>query len=471
MVVQKHKKFHFHPLCNRIQLSHLCFADDLILFCKGDRGSVGLMMHAFEFFSKATGLVMNKSKSSLYYNGMEEQVIRDIEQATGMKRGTVPFTYLGVTVSPKRLSVLDCNCLVDHVVNKIRGLGSRKLSYAERIVLIQSVLSTLHSYWAMIFILPKTVISKIEAVCRSYLWHVRKYAWWVANKEDRLWVRWVHAVYIKNQSWMDYEPGIGCSWAWRKICQVKHILKPYILSIYGMEHYTINAGYQWLKPDGELVPWYPWMLNEWIILKQSFICWLIAHERLLTQDRLVRMKIIQENKCFLCGLQEESLDHLFFDCSFSRQCRRLISHWCHVNLPLQNIIRWWIELRQATACKKKVIAIILAGLMYYIWQSRNCSRVDGYVLRPKVVVASVKNDVKQRLGQCRVRSKNASALAWVEHIRCECSGGSEPTWSVAEALEKEDDPGGGGKKVGRRMIEGLISGRRFMLHFLVIAEF
>ncbi|XP_074266537.1 uncharacterized protein LOC141589812 [Silene latifolia] len=264
-----------------IQLSHLCFADDLLLFCKRERGSIGLMMKAFDVFSKATGLVMSRSKSSLYCNGMDKQIIRDVEQNTGMKRGTVPFTYLGVTVSPKRLSVLDCQCLIekDQICQprKQGGLGVKDL----------------------------------------HVWNIAtvgKYVWWIANKEDHLRVRWVYAVYIKTSSWWEYEPGTGCSWAWRKICQVKKTLKPYLLSIPSLEHYSITAGYQWIKPDGAVVPWYPWMLNEWIIPKQKFICWLIAHQRLLTQDRLMRMGILQSNKCFLCGLREESLDHLFFAC-------------------------------------------------------------------------------------------------------------------------------------------------------------
>ncbi|XP_074301623.1 uncharacterized protein LOC141633025 [Silene latifolia] len=414
MVVQKHTRFNYHPLCQRIKLSHLCFADDLIFFCKADRDSVNLMMKAFALFSRATGLVMNTGKSSLYCNGIDKQVLRDLEHISGMKRGHVPFTYLGVTVSPKRLSVMDYNSLVDNVVDRIRGLGSRKLSYAGRTVLLQSVLSTLHSYWARIFILPKTVISKIEAICRSYLWHaVGKYVWWVAKKADHLWVRWVHAIYIKNCNWMDYEPGSGSSWAWRKICQVKQIMNPYLLSLSGLEHYTIKAGYQWLKPDENLVSWYPWMLNKWLIPKQSFIVWLIAHQKLLTQDRLVKMQIISENKCFLCGLQEENLNHLFLDYLFSRKCSGMVSEWCCLMFPLQHLISWWIDLRQASACKKKVTAMILASLMYHIWHSRNCSRIDGYVFRPRV-----KNDVQNRLTQCNIRSKNASVLEWVEYIRC-----------------------------------------------------
>ncbi|XP_074299904.1 uncharacterized protein LOC141631082 [Silene latifolia] len=366
MMVQKHTRFNFHPLCQRIKLSHLCFADDLILFCKANRDSVSLMIKAFALFSRATGLVMNTGKSSLYCNGIDNQVLRDLELISGMKRGHVPFTYLGVTVSPKRLSVMDCNRLVDNVVDRIRGLGSRKLSYAGRTVLIQ-----------------------------SYLWHGND------SKENHALVSWENACKPIKQGGLGFKHlhfwnvaavgkyVCGSSWTWRKICQVKHLMKPFFLSLAGLEHYTIKAGYQWLKPDGNLVSWYPWMLNKWIIPRQSFIIWLIAHQKLLTQDRLVRMQIISENKCFLCGLQEENLNHLFLDCPFSRKCSGL-----------------------------KVAAMILASLMYHIWHSRNCSRIDGYVFRPQVVAARVKNDVQSRLAQCNIRSKNASILEWVEYIRC-----------------------------------------------------
>ncbi|XP_074310505.1 uncharacterized protein LOC141646531 [Silene latifolia] len=339
---------------------------------------------------------------------MEEHTIRGVEMITGMKRETVPFTYLGVTVSPKRLSVQDCQCLIDKVVDRIRGMGSRKLSYAGRLVLIKAILSTLHCYWARIFILPKIVISKIESICRKYLWHGAD------HKESPALVSWDQI--CQPRKW-EYIPGSGCSWAWRKICQVKQLLNPYLSNLSSEEHYTIKAGYQWLKPTAGKVSWYPWMLNEWLISRQQFLCWLLAHRRLLTQDRLLRMGIIQSNTCFLCGLQEESMNHLFFECPFSRQCRDLVSDWCRVLLPLQNCINWWIELRQAVACKKKVIAVILSGLLYHVWHCRNKCRVEESVVRPTVVLANVKNDVKLRLGQCDIRGKNALVLEWVEYLK------------------------------------------------------
>ncbi|XP_074313761.1 uncharacterized protein LOC141648954 [Silene latifolia] len=282
-----------------------------------------ILIHSFEYFSKASGLVMNRGKSSIYYNSNDEHLIKEVEEITSMKRGSVPFKYLGINVSPKRLSILDCSSLVERIVERIKKLGSRKLSYAGRIVLIKSVLSSLHTYWARIFVLPKTVIARIEATS--------KYAWWITTKADHLWVRWVHAIYINSGTWSDYEPSPTSSWAWRKICQVKNIFKEFLFQSdwsRSGQSYTIGKGYKWLMPEKEQVRWFPWINQRWMLPKHSFCNWLIVQQRLLTQDRLVKMHIRSQNYCYLCGVQEESHAHLFFDCVYSRKCRVLVSYWC-----------------------------------------------------------------------------------------------------------------------------------------------
>ena len=38
------EQFHFHPKCHHLKLTHLCFADDLILCSKGEFSSVYLLL-------------------------------------------------------------------------------------------------------------------------------------------------------------------------------------------------------------------------------------------------------------------------------------------------------------------------------------------------------------------------------------------------------------------------------------------
>ncbi|XP_074278530.1 uncharacterized protein LOC141602115 [Silene latifolia] len=341
--------------------------------------------------SSASGLVINRGKSNIYFNGTDEQLIKKVEDLTVMKRGSVPFKYLGVIVSPKRLSVLDCSSLVDRIVERIKRLGSRKLSFA--------------------------------AVCRSFLWHgnehkessalvswdaicqpkrqgglglkhfhewnvaaIAKYAWWIAVKDDHLWVKDTFKELLFESKW----------------------------SRSGLR-YTIGTGYNWLMPEKEQVSWYPWVKKRWIIPEHSFYCWLVVPQRLLTQDRLMRMHILNQNCCYLCGAKEETHDHLFFDCVFSVKCKNLVSSLCKVRFPNQNSIEWWLNCRSRNIGRKKGMAVILASLYYWIWTARNKCRVDGFLWRPEFILQRVRSDCCMRLSM--IKSTNAKFVTWFASIK------------------------------------------------------
>ncbi|XP_074299688.1 secreted RxLR effector protein 78-like [Silene latifolia] len=59
-------KFKYHPLCAPLKLSHLTFADDLLLFSRGDVASIMVLLRDFATFFKASGLLMSPSKTSAY---------------------------------------------------------------------------------------------------------------------------------------------------------------------------------------------------------------------------------------------------------------------------------------------------------------------------------------------------------------------------------------------------------------------
>ena len=41
---------------------------------------------------------------------------------------------------------------------------------------------------------------------------IGKLVWHIGNKKDELWVKWVHAVYDKNNNWWDWQAPPGASW-------------------------------------------------------------------------------------------------------------------------------------------------------------------------------------------------------------------------------------------------------------------
>ncbi|XP_074313707.1 uncharacterized protein LOC141648898 [Silene latifolia] len=128
------------------------------------------------------------------------------------------------------------------------------------------------------------------------------------------------------------------------------------------------------------------------------------------------MGILVTNCCEVCGVMAEDHNHLFFGCAFSKQCLLLIQLWCKVLLPAQDCIHWWITWRIHSATKKKVIGIILASLMYHLWQHRNTCRIDQVVLKPMVLVQRLKQDVRARLQVIDLQCKNRTVLEWVKEL-------------------------------------------------------
>lgn len=113
-------------------------------------------------FAKCSGLMANNEKTAIYFGNVSETVQLNILLETGFVKGSFPFRYLGVPLNSKRLFVADCDVLVDKITGRISCWSSRNLSYAARVVLVNSVLMSIHTYWAQVFLLPKSILAKIS---------------------------------------------------------------------------------------------------------------------------------------------------------------------------------------------------------------------------------------------------------------------------------------------------------------------
>ena len=158
---------------------------------------------------------------------------------------------------------MECKTLVEKISAKITTWSSRHISYAGRVVLINTILFDMFNFWAQVFIFPQEVVDQIIKLCRNflgggeeacyskiayvswervcspknkgglrvknlYLWNkacVAKLVWALAKKEDCMWIMWVHGRYIQGKEWADYTPKGDTSWYWKKLHQVKDLIK------------------------------------------------------------------------------------------------------------------------------------------------------------------------------------------------------------------------------------------------------
>ncbi|XP_056690224.1 uncharacterized protein [Spinacia oleracea] len=100
-------------LCMEYFSRAMKLVDDLLMFCKGDKKTVKLMLSAFNLFSTTFSLQINPSKSSIYCCGGTDSLRDELVAVSRSGKGDLPFRYLRVPISTKKLNASDCELLVE----------------------------------------------------------------------------------------------------------------------------------------------------------------------------------------------------------------------------------------------------------------------------------------------------------------------------------------------------------------------
>ncbi|XP_062103131.1 uncharacterized protein LOC133814152 [Humulus lupulus] len=409
----QNKDFKFHPRCKKLSLVSLCFADDLVLFCKGNNTSVQVIQACFKSFSAVSGLTTNLEKSRVYFGGLSKKETRDILKELQYAEGEFPLKYLGVPLRPTKWKAGDYDNIIKKIKLKLYHWSNRHLSFAGKSQLIHSVLLGIRAFWMSIFLLPKKVIVEIDHLCRKFLWGTNsrndnrsklhltawdqvclpkqlggvgfkegvkwnmvllaKYIWDVSSKQDILWVKWIDAIYLKGQSIWDYKLQSDVSWYWRKLIKLSTVINSEIL-IKATVRNKLNTS----KLYGQLVhkDRVHYVHVVWCNLtlpKHRFILWQATLRHLLTRDNLLKCHLqLPSDLCPTCELQQECHDHLFFQCQFSQMVRHRVAEWLNCDVwPVQ--YQGWIEWMKGKpkGIQQKILAAGLAAAVYLIWWNRN----------------------------------------------------------------------------------------------------
>lgn len=130
---------------------------------------VQLIHDVFHHFSDVSCLKANLSKSQVYLGGMKQDEKQEILSKLGYIEGQLPVKYLGVPLSTRKLTISQCQALIEKITLRMRNRMSKLLFYAGRLQLIKSFMSGIQSYWSQIFCIPQKVTKVIESLCRSFL--------------------------------------------------------------------------------------------------------------------------------------------------------------------------------------------------------------------------------------------------------------------------------------------------------------
>ncbi|XP_020240887.1 uncharacterized protein LOC109819544 [Asparagus officinalis] len=464
-LLKQDKQFKYHPRCGKMKITHLIFADDLLLFGKGDLYSVKKLYQCVTDFGNVSGLEANKEKSSIFFGGVEESVKTAIKDQLCLTEGCFPIRYLGVPLVCKRLSYEDCNSLLNKITSQIQTWQKhRKLTYAGRLQVIKSIILGVQIYWTSNYLLPVKVTQKIDEICRNYLWGssnltskiplvswdrvcmgkkqgglgifsasiwnlaaALKNLWNIHVNRELMWIKWIHGTYLKQRDIWHVKARSGDSWMWKQLIKARDKalnfcggvgnLIQLIGSCYKGGKLKLSALYHALNPASSNVQWHNTIWESLCYPKHSFISWLAVNNRLNTQDRLLRRGIINTNHCTLCTASfQESRSHLFFECAYSSDVWNCIMDWlqfswrsCHWEI----LINWFSSRLKGRGIKQRVKRMALSATIYAIWTERNMRVFQGKNRSVEHLVNGIKVDIMTVLLNSNISSEN---VAWIHSL-------------------------------------------------------
>ncbi|XP_062075636.1 uncharacterized protein LOC133779733 [Humulus lupulus] len=447
-------KFKFHPLCKSLKIINLCFADDLIIFCKANRDSIQCVKQIFEDFCSSTGLKANHSKSHVYFGGIPNLEKGHLLQILQIKEGTFPLNYLGVPMRPTKWKVADCDVILKNIKLRLHTWASRHLSYAGRTQLINSVLLGLCNYWMNIFMLPQSVIKEIDKLCMWFLWGnngtrsnfhraswskvslpkaygglgfgegtkwnkamLAKYIWAISHQPEAMWVKWINAVYLRGQNFWNYQLKADSSWYWCKLCHIRDAFTEVgIDAVASHGYFKIGLFYKRIIHQ-EQIKYHHFVWNRMSVPKHRFIIWQVVNDNLLTRDHLQKvLQHLDSSLCPVCCQLEESHEHLFFHYKCSQQVTHIIQTWIGCKWPLR-LKDWtcWIEDRRK-GVKSEVMAAVFSATIYHVWQNRNSCILNGYSFRVNVIVDMIKRDIVHRVSFFSQKKMTANERLFVRNL-------------------------------------------------------
>ena len=128
--------------------------------------TINAILRAFEMSS---GLKINFAKSSCGAFGVPEQWTYGASSYLNCGLMSFPFTYLGIPIgaNPRRCQTWEP--LINKCERKLAGWKQRHLSFGGRVILINSVLTSIPIYFLSFFRVPKQVVNKIVRLQRNFL--------------------------------------------------------------------------------------------------------------------------------------------------------------------------------------------------------------------------------------------------------------------------------------------------------------
>ncbi|GKA42801.1 uncharacterized protein Tco_0735461 [Tanacetum coccineum] len=321
---------------------YACHGDDLFIFDRGDTNLSCVIMEGLDEFKKVSGLVPSIPKSTAFFCNVLSHVKLSILNIMPFSEGKLLIKYLGVPLISSRLLIKDCKALVEQAKNRIGYWKNKSLSFASKLQLCTSVISSMQVYWASVLLIPKVawdVISlpKTEGGLGIHnldvfnIAFMTKHIWNIISNCNGV------SMSLLFDNWYGHSP-IARLFTPRDVandgfsmtCRVADLVAnggwTWLRGVLSM--FSVSKAWEELRSRGFEVRWASVVWYSHCIPRHAFHLWLTLRGSLKTQDKLRQGDTGSADLTLirfpLCGTTSDSHNFRFFECSFS-------SHvWCYV---------------------------------------------------------------------------------------------------------------------------------------------
>ncbi|XP_019095488.1 PREDICTED: uncharacterized protein LOC104763031 [Camelina sativa] len=473
--------FGYHPGCEELELTHLCFADDLLIFLDGTEASLAGVFTVLSQFEKISGLSVNITKTTMFSSGVSEDALT--HQGKDELLAPSSVEHCGQTAAIKH-SYFGVNWFLDKCFPSSQEdkPSGAKVAWADLLYPKREGGLGLRSW------------STWNDTCAL------KFIWMIYFRAGSIWVAWVRRKYFSSSCFSalnDKSPTV--SWMFRKLLKLRHIAikfrniklgtgedtffwwdpwTPYgslfhylgndaphhlgipvtalvsdykegaiwnlpqarsdcfldVLSfITTIPHSNDNDSPSWivnskvqksynskvmwnsLRLSRPLVPWYSIVWHKAAVPKHSIATWLFLRNRNPTLDRMIKWGFDVEPLCLLCGMENETRNHLFFACAYSSAIWTEMVGKLELSPPLNwELIVHWLPSATSSSVTSLALLQVWQACIYEIWKERNRHFHEGTTLPHSIIVRKTCLVVKSRATALRNLATNGS---WSSGLR------------------------------------------------------
>ena len=247
----------YHPKTEQLKLSHLMFADDVIVFFDGSSNSLHGISECLDDFASWSGLHMNTSKTEIFTAGLQQPDSLAIASYS-FPSGTLPIRYLGLPLMSRKLKISEYAPLTNRLSACFHSWSAKLLSFTGHLQLLKTVIFGIVNFWTSAFILPKGCIKSIESLCSRFLWSgslekkgiakiswstvcfpknegglglrsflvwnqvlCLKFIWILLSKSPSLWADWHWHIHLTNKSFWTIEAASNDSWDRKRLLKLR----------------------------------------------------------------------------------------------------------------------------------------------------------------------------------------------------------------------------------------------------------